>query len=75
MQALSAAIRAERATELAAEGAHVEYEAGIRTLVDALDAENAYRDAQANRYMAETRLLIAQASLLALTAELEIALR
>ena len=69
--ALAAAERAERAAELAAEGAQKEQEAGIRTLVDALDAENAYRDAQIARYSAATQLQIAEARLLSLSSDLE----
>ena len=69
--ALDAAQRAEDAAELAAEGAQKEYEAGVRTLVDALDAENAFRDAQIQRYQAETSLLIVQARLLSLSSDLE----
>ena len=69
--ALNAASRAETAAELAAEGAQREYEAGIRTLVDALDAENAFRSAQIARYSAEVQLQIAQARLLSLSSDLE----
>ena len=69
--ALNAARRAETAAELAAEGAQREYEAGIRTLVDALDAENAYRSAQISRYSAEVQLQVAQARLLSLSSDLE----
>lgn len=69
--ALNAAFRAETAAELAAEGAQREYEAGIRTLVDALDAENAFREAQIARYSAEVQLQIAQARLLSLSSDLE----
>jgi outer membrane protein len=68
---LAAAERAEKAAELAAEGAQKEQEAGIRTLVDALDAENAYRDAQIARYRAATQLQIAEARLLSLSSDLE----
>jgi len=69
--ALAAAERAESAAALAAEGAQKEQEAGIRTLVDALDAENAYRDAQIARYSAATQLQIAEARLLSLSSDLE----
>ncbi|WP_321489240.1 TolC family protein [uncultured Hyphomonas sp.] len=68
---LAAAERAEKAAELAAEGAQKEQEAGIRTLVDALDAENAYRDAQIARYRAATQLQVAEARLLSLSSDLE----
>ncbi|MCA8905978.1 MAG: TolC family protein, partial [Hyphomonas sp.] len=73
--ALAAAQRAETAAQLAAEGAQKEHEAGIRTLVDALDAENAYRDAQIARYRAATQLQIAEARLLSLSSDLERHLR
>lgn len=72
--ALNAARRAESAAELAAEGAQREYEAGIRTLVDALDAENAFRSSQIARYSAEVQLQIAQARLLSLSSDLEAAI-
>ncbi|MCA8901555.1 MAG: TolC family protein [Hyphomonas sp.] len=68
---LAAAQRAETAAELAAEGAQKEHEAGIRTLVDALDAENAYRDAQIARYRAAVLLQVAEARLLSLSSDLE----
>ncbi|MAB10209.1 TolC family protein [Hyphomonas sp.] len=68
---LAAAERAEKAAELAAEGAQKEQQAGIRTLVDALDAENEFRDAQIARYRAATQLQIAEARLLSLSSELE----
>ena len=48
-----------------------EQAAGIRTLVDALDAENEYRDAQIARYRAATQLQVAQARLLSLSSDLE----
>lgn len=70
-QALTAAERAETAASLAAEGAQKEYEAGLRNLVDSLDSENAYRDAQIERYRQETFLLIIQARLLSMTSQLE----
>ena len=69
--AVEAATRAETAASLAAEGAQKEYEAGLRTLVDALDAENAYRDAQIAKLQAETQLKIAEARLLSLSSDLE----
>ena len=68
---LAAAERAERAAELAAEGAQKEQAAGIRTLVDALDAENEFRDAQIARYRAMTQVQIAEARLLSLSSDLE----
>ena len=68
---LAAAERAEKAAALAAEGAAKEQEAGIRTLVDALDAENEYRDAQIARYRAATQLQVAEARLLSLSSDLE----
>ncbi|HRX74106.1 MAG TPA: TolC family protein [Hyphomonas sp.] len=68
---LAAAERAETAAQLAAEGAQKEQAAGIRTLVDALDAENEYRDAQIARYRAATQLQIAEARLLSLSSDLE----
>jgi len=68
---LAAAERAETAAKLAAEGAAKEQEAGIRTLVDALDAENEYRNAQITRYAATTQLQIAEARLLSLSSDLE----
>nr|WP_321361662.1 TolC family protein [uncultured Hyphomonas sp.] len=68
---LAAAEHAETAAALAAEGAQKEQAAGIRTLVDALDAENEYRDAQIARYRAATQLQIAQARLLSLSSDLE----
>jgi outer membrane protein len=70
-QSLNAAIRAENAARLAAEGAQKEYEAGIRTLVEALDAENDYRDAQIARYREHVALFIAEARLLSLSSNLE----
>ncbi|HBJ92221.1 MAG TPA: hypothetical protein DDZ43_05035 [Hyphomonadaceae bacterium] len=70
---MSAASRAEGAARLAAEGALREHEAGLRTLVDALDAENAFRDAQIARIQAETSLKIAEARLLSLSNDLETA--
>lgn len=72
---LAAAEHAESAAKLAAEGAQKEQEAGIRTLVDALDAENEYRDAQIARYRAASQLQIAQARLLSLSSDLEQQLR
>ena len=71
--AVSAASRAEAAARLAAEGALREHEAGLRTLVDALDAENTFRDAQIARIQAETSLKIAEARLLSLSNDLETA--
>lgn len=68
---LAAAERAEAAAKLAAEGAQKEQEAGIRTLVDALDAENEYRDVQIARYSAATQLQLAEARLLSLSSDLE----
>ncbi len=70
-QSLNAAMRAEDAARLAAEGAQKEYEAGIRTLVEALDAENDYRNAQIARYREHVALFIAEASLLSLSSKLE----
>ena len=52
-------------------GAQKEQQAGIHTLVDALDAENEFRDAQIARYRAATQLQIAEARLLSLSSELE----
>lgn len=72
--ALRAARRAEAAASLAAEGAQREYEAGLRTLVDALDAETGYRDAQISRARAEVDMRLAEARLLSLSADLEFAL-
>jgi len=69
--ALKAATRAEAAASLAAEGAYKEYDAGARTLVDALDAENAYRDAQIARLRAGVELQLASARLRALSSDLE----
>ncbi len=71
---LDAARRAERAAALATEGARREYEAGLRTLVDSLDAEDEYRNAQIRTLEAETSLFIARARLLALSSDLEDAL-
>ena len=71
---LEAAQRAEQAAALATEGARREYEAGVRTLVDSLDAEDEYRDAQIRTLEAETALFIARARLLALASDLETAL-
>lgn len=68
--ALRAAKDAENAARLAAEGAKKEYDAGIRTLVDSLDAENEYRDVQIERLRAETNLLIAEARILSLLSRL-----
>ena len=70
-EALSAAERAESAAALAAEGAQREYEAGLRTLVDALDAEDAFRAAQIDRYRQQTLVLIVEARLLSLASDLE----
>ncbi|MFN4025463.1 MAG: TolC family protein, partial [Hyphomonas sp.] len=67
---LAAAIRAEAAAGLAAEGAHKEYEAGIRTLVEALDAETERRNMQAARYGAEAAVFLAEARLLAILNDL-----
>lgn len=72
---LAAATRAEAAAGLAAEGAQKEYTAGVRTLVEALDAETGYRDVQADRFAAEVSVLLAEARLLALLNDLETALR
>ena len=69
--ALSAAERGDAAAKLAAEGAQREYEAGIRTLVDSLDAEDERRDAEIRLRQAETALLLAQARLLVLLGDLE----
>ena len=69
--ALDATIRAEAAAELASEGAQREYEAGLRTLVDALEAETEFRDTQIARFQAETNLLVVQARLLSLSNDLE----
>lgn len=69
--ALRAAERAEYASRLAAEGADREFEAGLRTYVDALDAETEYRNAQAARARAEVQLLVSQARLLSLSLDLE----
>lgn len=71
---LDAARRAEEAAELASEGARREYEAGMRTLVDSLDAENEYRDAQIRTLQARTALFVTRARLLALSSDLEDAL-
>lgn len=68
--AVDAARQAEQAARLASEGAKKEYDAGIRTLVDSLDAENEYRDAQIQRLRAETNLLIAEARILSLLSSL-----
>ena len=70
-EGLSAAERAESAAALAAEGAQREYEAGLRTLVDALDAEDAFRAAQIDRYRQLTSIFIVEARLLSLAADLE----
>jgi len=69
--ALRAARRAERAAELAAEGTKREFDAGIRTLVDSLDAETSYQDARIATARAEVGLLLAKARLLSLSADLE----
>lgn len=69
--ALSAAERGDAAAKLAAEGAQREYEAGIRTLVDSLDAEDERRDAEIRLRQAETALLLAKARLLVLSGNLE----
>ena len=68
---LEAAKRAEQAAKLGAEGAQKEYQAGVRTLLDALDAENAYRDAQIARFRAEASLYVTKAQLISLTKNLE----
>lgn len=68
---LTAAKQAEAAAALAAEGAAKEYEAGIRTLVDSLDAEDEFRTAQIERVQAETRLLISKARVLSLLTRLQ----
>ena len=73
--ALAATERAETAAALAAEGAKKENDAGLRTLVDALDAENAYRDAQIQRYQAEIGKMISEARMLALMSQLRTQLR
>lgn len=72
--ALVAATRAETAAELAAEGAKKEYEAGLRTLVDSLDAETEFRNAQISRLRAQTALAILEARLLSLSQDLEASL-
>lgn len=71
---LRAAMRAEAAARLAAEGAQREYEAGLRTLVDSLDAETGYRDAQIARSSAEVDLRLAETRLLSLSGDLEASL-
>ena len=72
-EALSAAYRAEAAASIAAEGAQKEYEVGLRTLVEALDAEDAFRNAQVERYRQQTLVLIVEARLLSLSSDLEAA--
>ncbi len=71
---LEAARRAERAAALATEGARREHEAGLRTLVDSLDAEDEFRDAEIRTLQAQTALFITRARLLALASQLETAL-
>jgi outer membrane protein len=46
----------------------------MRTLVDSLDAENEYRDAQIRTLQARTALFVTRARLLALSSDLEDAL-
>lgn len=72
--ALRAARRAEQAAALAAEGTSREFDAGIRTLIDSLDAETAYQDARVATARAEVSLLLAKAQLLSLSADLEAAI-
>lgn len=69
--AVDAARQAEQAAALAAEGAQKEFDAGLRTLVDSLDAEDEYRQAQTERLRSETNLLVAKARLLSLMSSLE----
>lgn len=69
--AVNAARQAEQAAALAAEGAQKEFDAGLRTLVDSLDAEDEYRQAQTERLRSETNLLVAKARLLSLMSSLE----
>ena len=69
--ALLAAQRAEKAAQLAAQGTKREFDAGIRTLVDSLDAETGYQDARVATSRAEVELLLAKAQLLSLSSDLE----
>jgi outer membrane protein len=73
-EALSAAQRAEAAAATAAEGAQKEYEAGLRTLVESLDAEDAFRTAQVERFRQQTLVLLVEARLLSLSSDLGAAL-
>ena len=69
--ALLAAERAESAARLAAEGTKREFDAGIRTLIDSLDAETGYQNARIATSRAGVDLLLAQAQLLSLSTDLE----
>lgn len=69
--ALKAAGRGEEAAIKVAEGARREYEGGLRTLVDALDAEDERRAAEIFTLTAKRELFLSRAKLLVLTADIE----
>ena len=69
--ALVAAKRGETAADIVAEGARREHDGGLRTLVDALDAEDERRLAQIRRLDAERNLFVSIARLLLLTGDIE----
>ncbi|MGV6800805.1 MAG: TolC family protein [bacterium] len=69
--ALAAAERAEKAADLAAEGAQREYKAGLRSLIDTLDVEDERRNAEIRTAEASANLLIARATLIALSYQLK----
>jgi outer membrane protein len=69
-KALSAAERGEASAEIAAIGTQKEYEAGLRTLVDTLEALDAFGSAQIERYKQQTLLLMVEARLLSLSSDL-----
>ncbi len=65
--AVEAAERQETATAKVAEGARREYEAGLRSLVDALDAEDERRQAEIFKTQAQATLFLSKARLVLLT--------
>ncbi|RIJ32664.1 TolC family protein [Henriciella mobilis] len=70
-QSLEAAIAAEEAAAIAAEGARREHDLGLRTLTDLLDAEDEYSRAAIAHRAAAADLLVTRASLLALMSGLK----
>ena len=70
-QSLEAAIAAEEAAAIAAEGARREHDLGLRTLTDLLDAEDEYSRAAIAHRAAAADLLVTRANLLALMSGLK----